>query len=84
MESHVGWRSPLSGPVEGPEDQVPENAVAAVVVIGLGQVAAVVPALELRHGEEVVQRSKPKVDVRMLEESVGQAPGVDLYANDLP
>ena len=54
LDAHRG-RFPVAGVVEGAEDEIPEDEVVPEVLVGLLDVAGVVPAVELGHAEDIVE-----------------------------
>ena len=52
------------------EERVPHDHGLTVVVIRLGDRLRVMPAVQLGHAEEVVQRAEPKLHVGVLEDAV--------------
>src|SRR5262249_17302341 len=70
-EPDVRGRRAAFGHLAGAEDQIPDEHLLAVVGVRSREGPRVVPAVDLGHGEDVVERAESDVDVRVLEERVG-------------
>ena len=71
----IGLRRDLGGlaiprPVDGPEYDVPEEDVVAVVAVGLVDLEGVMPAVKLGHAEDPVQEAKATREICVLIDAV--------------
>ena len=73
-EPDIGTRSSVFRIVKGPENQVPEDDVVAVIGVGFFKSTGMMPAVELGHTENVVEGAEFHIDVAVLEEAVNGGP----------
>ena len=60
----TGWQVP------GTKERVPDDELVPVIVVGLADVRRVVPSVQLRPGDDVVERTETHVAVGVLEEPI--------------
>ena len=70
MESDVFGGLPVLGQEAGSEDDIPHDEVLSVVGARFAQNPRVMPAVQLSHGEEPVERPAADGEIRVLEDPV--------------